>query len=188
MLADNLKTYRNLITLKDGARVLLRPLVAEDRKLLIDLFSAASPDDTKYLRDPITDPDHVAQWAEQVNYSHVVPLVALAHDRMVGDATLHFLKGPQRHMGELRIFLAKDYRRRGLGTHMLRALVDLARKAGLRLLKAEVVADQIKVIKAFQSLGFQPQCTFADTFMFPDGDTSDVAVLFLHLLKTEDEF
>ena len=188
MLADYLKTYRNLITLKDGARVLLRPLVAEDRKMLIDLFAAASPDDTKYLRDPITDADHVGRWADQIDYTRVVPLVAVAQDRMVGDATLHFRKGPSRHIGELRIFLSKDFRRRGLGTHMLRTLIDLARKAGLHMLRAEVVADQVKVVKAFQSLGFQPQCTFEDTFMFPDGGTSDTVVLYMRLLQREEEF
>ena len=126
MLADYLKSYRNLITLKDGARVLLRPLVPEDRKMLIDLFAAAAPDDTKYLRDPITDAEHVGGWVDDLDYSRVVPLVAMAQDRLVGDATLHFLRGPQRHMGELRIFLSKDYRRRGLGTHMLRTLIDLS--------------------------------------------------------------
>lgn len=188
MLADHLKTYRNLITLKDGARVLLRPLVSEDRKMLIALFAAASPDDTKYLRDPITDAEHVGAWVDELDYSRVVPIVAMTQDRLVGDATLHFLKGPQRHMGELRIFLSKDFRRRGLGTHMLRALIDLARKAGLHMLRADVVADQIKVIKAFQSLGFQPQCTFEDTFMFPDGGTTDVVNLFLRLLQREEEF
>ena len=188
MLADYLKTYRNLITLKDGARVLLRPLVPEDRKMLIDLFAAASPDDTRYLRDPITDAEHVGAWVDELDYSRVVPLVAMAQDRLVGDATLHFLRGPQRHMGELRIFLSKDFRRRGLGTHMLRTLIDLARKAGLHMLRAEVVAEQVKVIKAFQGLGFHPGCTFEDTFMFPDGGTSDIVVLFLRLLQREEEF
>jgi acetyltransferase len=188
MLADYLKTYRNLITLKDGARVLLRPLVAEDRKLLIDLFAAAASDDTKYLRDPITDAEHVGRWVDQLDYGHVVPLVAIAHDQIVGDATLHFRRGPSRHIGELRIFLSKDFRRRGLGTHMLRTLIDLARKAGLYMLRAEVVVDQVKVIKAFQSLGFQPNCTFEDTFMFPDGSTTDTMVMYLRLLQREEEF
>jgi acetyltransferase len=188
MLADYLKTYRNLITLKDGARVLLRPLVSEDRKMLIDLFAAASPEDTKYLRDPITDAEHVGGWVDHLDYDRVVPLVAMAQDRLVGDATLHFLRGPQRHIGELRIFLSKDFRRRGLGTQMLRTLIDLSRKAGLHLLRAEVVAEQVKVIKAFQTLGFHPSCTFEDTFMFPDGGTSDIVVLYLRLLKREEEF
>jgi L-amino acid N-acyltransferase YncA len=71
---------------------------------------------------------------------------------------------------------------------MLRTLIDLARKSGLHMLRAQVVADQINVIKAFQSLGFLPQCTFEDTFMFPDGSTSDSVVLFLRLLQREEEF
>ncbi len=188
MLADYLTTYRNLITLKDGARVLLRPLVAEDRKRLIDMFAAASPEDTKYLRDPITDAETVGRWVDQLDYARVVPLVAVVQDRLVGDATLHFRKGPARHMGELRIFLAKDFRRRGLGTHMLRALVDLGRKASLHLLAAEVAADQVKVIQAFQHVGFQPQCTFEDAFMLPDGSTTNKVVLLMRLMAREEEF
>ena len=54
---------------------------------------------------------------------------------------------------------------------MLRALIDLGRKSGLHQLTAEVVAEQTKVIKAFQNVGFQVQCTYDDYFMFPDGDT-----------------
>ncbi len=181
-------TYRNLITLEDGARVLLRLLTSEDRQRLIDMFAPVSADDAKYLRDPVTDGKTVGQWVDQLDYTRVVPLVAVVQDRLVGDATLHFRGGPRRHAGEVRIFLAKDFRRRGLGAHMLRAIVDLARKSGLQLLTAEVVADQTKVIKAFQSVGFQTQCTYEDAFMFPDGETMDVTQLTMRLLPKKEEF
>jgi L-amino acid N-acyltransferase YncA len=91
-------------------------------------------------------------------------------------------------MGEVRIFLAKDFRRRGLGTQMLRTLIDLARKASLHLLTAEIAADQVKVIQAFQHVGFQPQCAYEDAFMFPDGSTTNKVVLLMRLLAQEEEF
>ncbi len=188
MLADYLKTYRNLISLKDGARVLLRPLVPEDRRRLIEMFAAVSPEEAKYLRDPVTDAETVGRWVDQLDYTRVIPLVAGVQDRLVGDATLHFRQGPARHIGEIRIFLTRDFRQRGLGAHMLRALIDLGRKASLHLLVAEVVTEQVKVIKAFQSAGFKPQCTFEDAFMFPDGGTTDSVTLVLRLMTHEDEF
>ena len=181
-------TYRNLITLKDGARVLLRPLTPDDRSRLVEMFAPVSPDDAKYLRDPVTDAETVGRWVDELDYARILPLVAAVQDRIVGDATLHFRKGPARHTGEVRIFLAKDFRRRGLGAHMLRSLVELARKAGLHRLAAEVVADQVKVIKAFQSVGFQIQCSLEDAFMLPDGETMDTVILAMRLIPREEEF
>jgi L-amino acid N-acyltransferase YncA len=188
MLAEQVATYRNLITLKDGARVLLRLLTPDDRNRLVAMFAPISPDDARYLRDPVTDAETVGRWVDALDYARVLPLVAVAQDRLVGDATLHFRSGPARHVGEVRIFLAKDFRRRGLGTHMLRALIDLARKAGLHALVAEIVADQTKVIKAFQGVGFHSQCTFEDAFMFPDGETTDTVMLTMKLIPREEEF
>ena len=188
MPADYIATYRNLITLKDGARVLLRPLMPDDRGRLIEMFAPIAPDDAKYLRDAVTDTATVGRWVDELDYARVLPLVAVAQERIVGDATLHFRAGPKRHIGEMRIFLAKDFRRRGLGTHMIRALIDLARKAGLHLLAAEIVADQTKVIKAFQNIGFQAQCQYEDGFMFPDGETTDTVLLTMRLIPREEEF
>ena len=94
MIAEqSLTTYRNLITLKDGARVLLRLLTPDDRQRLIDLFAPVSSDDAKYLRNKVSNEEMVGQWVDDMNYSRVLPLVAVMRDRIVGDATLHFGEG-----------------------------------------------------------------------------------------------
>lgn len=188
MLPDQIKNYRDVATLKDGVNVLLRPMTAEDKQALVELFAPISEEDLRYLRDNVKDPSLVESWCDSLDYSRVLPLLALVKDRVVGEATLHFRSGPKRHLGEVRIFLAKDFRRRGLGTRMLNKLIELARKQDLHILVAEIVADQSKVIKAFQNLGFELRCTFEDYFMLPDGDTRDVAVLMLCLRPTADDF
>jgi L-amino acid N-acyltransferase YncA len=71
---------------------------------------------------------------------------------------------------------------------MIRVLIDLARKQGLSMLVAEVMAEQTKVIKAFESLGFQSQATLDDYFIFPDGETSDVVLMTFCLRSKMDEF
>jgi L-amino acid N-acyltransferase YncA len=140
------------------------------------------------MRNDVRDTALVTSWTEQINYKQVLPLVAVVNDRIVGDATLHFRKGPCRHIADVRIFLAKDYRRCGLGSAMLRSVIDLARKTGLQQLVAEVVSDQVKVINAFKQLGFEQRATYPDYFMMPDGETHDVAVLILSLISKKEEF
>ncbi|MFQ6057553.1 MAG: GNAT family N-acetyltransferase [Anaerolineae bacterium] len=187
-MLEQIVKYRQLGTLTDGTRVLLRPLVKEDKEKLIELFAPTPPEDLMYLQDDVTDRELVGSWADNIDYKKVLPLVAVVNERIVGDATLHFRKGPARHIAEVRIFLSKEFRRRGLGTLMLKTLIDLARRFGLQQLVAEVVASQVKVIKAFQSLGFQLRCTLEDYFILPDGETQDVAILILRLVPRKEEF
>ncbi len=183
-----INSYRSLVTLKDGVRVLLRPMISDDEQELINLFAPISNEDLRYLQHNVRDPVVVQGWCQTLDYHRVLPLVALVNERIVGEATLHFRDGPKRHLGELRIFMAKDFRRRGLGSKMLQTLIDLARKQDLHILVAEIVADQSKVIKAFKNLGFEQCAVYEDYFMLPDGDVRDVAVLMLPLRPSIDEF
>ncbi len=188
MLPEQIKTYREIVTLKDGANVLLRPMTADDEKGLIDLFAPVSDEDLRYLRDNVRDPALIQHWCQTLDYSKVLPLLALVKDRVVGEATLHFRKGPRRHIGEVRIYLAKDFRQRGLGTKMLKTQIDLARKQGIGILVAEVVSDKTDVVKAFETLGFKAQTTLDDHFMLPDGDCRDVVLMSMPLCPKTDEF
>ena len=81
-----------------------------------------------------------------------------------------------------------DYRKRGLGMKMIRVLIDLALKQGLNILLAEVMAEQTKVVKAFEQLGFKSQATLDDYFIFPDGETRDVVLMTMPLRQKSDDF
>lgn len=187
-ILDRLAIYRNLVTLGDGTRVLLRLLDRGDRDRLQAMFDVVSDDDLQFMRDNVRDSLVIQQWVDGMDYGQVVPLVAVVNDEIVGDATLHLGKGPQRHTAEVRIFLSKPYRQRGLGVIMLTALIDIAKKLNLHLLTAEVIADRTPVIRAFRGLGFQLQTTLPDYFLMPDGETLDVALLILPLVKTVTDF
>jgi RimJ/RimL family protein N-acetyltransferase len=189
MFPEQIKTFREMVTLKDGAYILLRPMVPEDKQRLIEYYSPVSDEDLRYFRDhEVKDPQFIQEWCDNLNYGKVLPILALAKDRVVGSASLHFFDGPKRHVGEMRLFLSKDYRKRGLGMKMIRALIDLARKNGLSILYCEVIADMSKVVKAFEQLGFKSQATLDDFFMFPDGDMCDVVIMTLSLRPKTDEF
>jgi thiamine transport system ATP-binding protein len=109
-------------------------------------------------------------------------------DRIVGNATLHFHAGPARHRAEVRIFLAKDFRGRGLGNRMLEAIVEIAKQKSLLLLEAEIIQDQWRSIRAFESLGFERKSVLEDYFAPEDGDTLDVVHLVKRLRSPAEEF
>lgn len=188
MLPDQIKNFREIVTLADGVRVLLRPLAKDDFKLLKELFGSINGEDLKYFRHNVKDDKLLIEWVNSINYDQVIPLLALVKEKPVGNASLHFGEGPRRHIGEVRIFLSRDFRKRGLGMKMLRAIIDIARKQGLHILIAEVIAENVKLIKAFESMGFQQQFPLDDYFMFPDGECIDVKLMIMHLKVKVDEF
>lgn len=185
---EQLMLYRHLITLPDGMRVVLRPLIPKDKDSLFALFANLPAEETQYFRSNIADPDVVAGWAEQPDYANVFPLVAVVGDRIVGNSTLHLGKGFTRHTAEIRIFLAKEFRRHGLGAAMIKGQLEIARKLGLHQVLAEIVESRPQVIHAFERLGFERQFAFRDLFMTPEGETLDMIVLVNFLKRHAEDF
>lgn len=188
MITETELMYRQILTLSDGGRALLRPLGPDDRQGLIDLFSPITAEEIRYLRHNVRDRDLVNKWIDELDYERVFPMAAVMSDRLVGNATLHFKEGPARHRADVRIFLAKEIRRRGVGTRLIQGLIEIARRRNLYLLEAQIVTDQAPVIKAFKNLGFAQQCVLEDYFMLPDGELRDVAHLILRLREPGGEF
>jgi len=186
--ADQLTNYRHLVTLPDGLRVLLRPLVAKDRDSLVALFANLPPEETQVFRSNITNMELVASWAEKPDYTRVFPLVALVGERIVGNSTLHLGSGFTRHIAETRIFLAREFRRRDIGSAMIRGQLEIARKLGLHQVIAEVVESRPQVIHAFERLGFERQFAWKDLFMTAEGETLDMIVLVNYLKRPGELF
>lgn len=188
MMPEQIQKFREIVTLADGARILIRPMVKEDQGGLTDLFSSVTNDDLRYFRHDVKDPKVINKWIDDLDYYQVIPLLATANDHVVGNATLHFGKGPRRHIGEIRLYLKRDFRKRGLGMKILRVIIDMARRQGLHILVAEVIAENVKVAKAFENLGFVQKCILDDFFMFPDGECIDVKIMMMPLKLRIDEF
>ncbi|MEA3339997.1 MAG: GNAT family N-acetyltransferase [Chloroflexota bacterium] len=185
---EQLSHYRKVKTLADGSRLLLRPLDEEDKQSLVDLFARASQQDREYFRDDTNDPAVVGGWVDNLDLQRVFPLVAVVDDKIIGDATLHFRERYHRHLAWVRIFLDRDYRRQGIGTLMLRSLIEITRRLGLQQLYTEVVTTQGRAIKAFQDLGFQQEVTLRDYFLTSNGELLDMTVMALRLVDRSGEF
>jgi ribosomal protein S18 acetylase RimI-like enzyme len=182
-MLDQLATYRRIANLPDGTRVLLRPMQPADHEGVSALFAHVPREDLRFLRQRVTDPDVVKGWFDDYDLSQVFPLLALVNDRIVGDATLHLGQGPQRHLARIRIYVAPEFRQRGVARMLVEGLTDIARKMGLQQILAEVTSNRVKVIKLFEALGFTRQFKYPDYFMTSDGEVFDVDVLILPLVR-----
>ena len=176
------KVYRKFVNTSNHLRVLLRPMGTDDQEAVSEMFcQRANAEDIRFLKDDVRDSELIAGWFSHIDYDRVVPLLALHGDLLVGDATLHRRSGAGRHIGELRIYLTKEFRGVGLGMQLLQELVEIGREMGLHMLLAEVVSAELSVVKAFRKLGFVRHAEFDDYFMDSSGDLHDVSMMVLPL-------
>jgi len=185
---EELERYRKVVTLTSGERVLLRPLKREDGLALVELFRSASDEDVKCFRHDVRDEEMVISWAEDLDLTKVFPIVAVAGERIVGDGTLHIGERFNRHIGRVRIYLNGEYRRKGIGTELVKVLIEIARRIGLQQIVAEIVSNQVEAIKAFESLGFRQEYRHEDYFLFRNNETFDLIVCVLRLSSPPGKF
>ncbi len=175
-MSKELTRYRKMVTLATGERLLLRPLNKNDGEALVELFRNASDEDVAYFRNDVRDEALVVSWVDDLDLSKVFPVVAVVNDRLMGDASLYVGQGFNRHIGKVRVYLSRECRHKGIGTELLKAVIEVARRLGLHQIVAEIVSNQVQAIKAFESLGFRHEYSHADYFLFGEDETFDLAV------------
>lgn len=173
-----LKDYPKEISLKSGEKVILRPMVKDDEKKLHAFFVRLPEKDRLFLKDDVTDPKIIKSWAVKLNYEHVIPILAEIDERIIGDATLHRLTTEEPpDIGEIRIVIDKDYRRRGLGTRLAKEIYYLALSMKMNKLIAEVVEDQDHIIKTCESLGFRRDKVLKDKAVDLHGEKHNLVIM-----------
>ena len=151
----DINTYQKEAELKNGTKLLLRPMVAEDQDALYEFFKEIPKEDARYLRDDISSRLLVEKWAKNLDYEKTLPILAIKDDAIIGDATINRRRfGWKHHLGTVRVFVHKEYRDVGLGHLMIDELVDIAYKLGIEKLIVEIPELSTAAIHAFNRAGF----------------------------------
>ncbi|MCI0439563.1 MAG: N-acetyltransferase, partial [Chloroflexi bacterium] len=104
MAVYTMTAYPKTIDLLGGDKLTVRPMVAGDKAALLDFFLRVPEEDRFFLKEDVTSPRVIEEWAERLNYGRALPLLALDGERIVADGTLHRRRaGSMRHRGEIRI-------------------------------------------------------------------------------------
>ena len=149
---------RWVVTLRDRTQVLIRPLAHTDReaeRTFIEGLSAQSrrfrflgsiKSPSEALLDRLTDVDQV----HDVAFVAVVP--EGAGERMVGVARYSADKTGEQC--ECAVTVADDWHGRGLGTALMRHLIEVARARGIRTMESIDSAENLEMQDLARFLGF----------------------------------
>jgi L-amino acid N-acyltransferase YncA len=177
--------------LVNGEKVYFRPMDPSDEKELNTFFGGIPDKEAETLREDVKSPDTIAAWIGTMDFRRVFPLLATSETsrHIVAASSLHYQEGVYRHIAELRIVVGLQYRKLGLGSALIKELIEVANRSGLHFMKAEIPVENKLAIRAFRQLGFELKCTLERYFMTRAGGTCDVAFMMKRLLvEMEEDF
>jgi acetyltransferase len=156
--------YVSCWTMKDGTEINIRPIRPEDEPLMVKFHGTLS-DRTVYLRyfrslslDRRTAHERLLRICHGENEREMV-LVAEGHDPQTGQSYIlgvgRLNKLVRNGEAEIAVLISDEYQRRGIGTELLRRLVQVARDQNLNRIVAEILRDNLAIQIVFKKLGFR---------------------------------
>lgn len=147
------------ITLDDGREMLLRPVRPEDEPALQRVFDRMTPEERR-LR--FMGPMKVLSHAEaarytQLDYARDMALVLVehrSHDDYDIHAVVRISADSDNRSAEYAILVLKDIAGHGLGTHMMKRILEYARGQGIGEIYGEVLEENRAMLAICRKLGF----------------------------------
>jgi acetyltransferase len=145
------------IQVKDGWRILARPIRPEDEPLIHEFLRHVTPNDLR-LRffAPMKEFTHqfIARLT-QLDYARAMAFVAFdeATNDLLGVVRIH--SDSIYESGEHAILLRSDLKGRGLGWTLMQLIIEYARSEGLKEISGDVLHENHVMLDLCRSLGFE---------------------------------
>lgn len=153
-----LKRFETVYRLKDGRKVIFRPLKPkEDLDMLYQFYSTLSKEKNyfRFLSYRKVTRWIVEEWAN-VNYDQNMVLVAVVDEggesKIVADSRYYVDKSTG--AAEVAIVVHNDWQHKGIGTSLLLHTIKVAKEMGVKKLFAYVSSENTKIARIGMKLGF----------------------------------
>jgi len=147
-------------TAKDGREVILRTPRWEDLKDLMELINSLIEEgadieyDTEKTRDE--EVDWLSRAIAQLEKGNALYMVAEVEGKVIASSSVAKRRfSCESHVGDLGILIKSGYRDVGIGTEMMKSLIDQARRMGLKILTLTVFATNKRAIHVYKKVGFK---------------------------------
>lgn len=151
------RVFRKFIV-KDGQDVVLRTPRTEDLNGLMELINSLVDEKAEISRTEKVTREEEVEWLPKMLASlqkdEVFFLVADVGGKLVASSDIDVLSGDQKHVGVLGIVVKSGFRDLGIGTEMMKTLVEQAATMGLKVLTLQVFATNARAVHVYEKAGF----------------------------------
>jgi acetyltransferase len=158
--------YATPWTLKDGTRVIIRPIRPEDEPLAVQFHRSLS-EESVYFRY-----FHLMKLSQRIAHERLMRLCFIDYDREMALVVDHKNPATGRHellgvgrlsklhgenAAEFSLMVSDAFQRQGLGTELLQRLVQVGRDESLQRITAQILPENIAMQRVCEKVGFHLQ-------------------------------
>ncbi len=178
------KTYK----LKDGKEIIVREMTDNDLEASLRFFQSFPSNELKYFRTDVTKKENVKKRIDLIKTGLVHRIIALYNNEIIADGALELSPFEwEKHIGEIRIFIHPNYRRKGLGMIIARELYFIASAEKLEKIIARMMRTQEDAIKIFRKLGFHHEIVLDDFVKDRAGHPQDLIIMSVNIKELWEE-
>jgi acyl-CoA hydrolase/N-acetylglutamate synthase-like GNAT family acetyltransferase len=159
----DLETY---VTLRPGLKILFRPIKPTDEGMMQELFYSLSEDSIYYRFFHRTQvmPHKKVQRFTTIDYQKDMAIVGVVEEygREKIIAVGRYSLESESSMAEAALLVHDDWQGRGIGTRLLRYLIQIAKSRKITGFKAQVVADNRAPLRMAHKTGYTVETTLED--------------------------
>lgn len=151
------KELEKKAVIKDGTKLLLRPIKPTDEELIKELFYSHS-DTTRYYRFFTTRkylPRNLLHYLVNIDYDEMMALCAVLpegnREHILGVARYYLNRNT--NMAEMAITIHDNWHRKGIGKALFSHLMETAKSRGIKGFTADILGDNVQMFKLLEALG-----------------------------------
>jgi len=143
---------------KDGREVVLRTPKWEDLDDLLELINSLVNERAEVLRNEVVSRDEEIDWLSKVlsrlEKDETFYIVSEVNGKVVAVSEINRRSGYEKHVGVIGIAIRSGFRDIGIGTEMMKVLIEHAQEIGLKVLTLTAFATNRRAIRVYEKVGF----------------------------------
>lgn len=170
------------IKLKDGRTVIFDELKEQDLPEMMEVFNSVIEERIYFPRDEgVPDIETARQWYKDHIKSGLFYLAARVDDEFVGGATVEPGRGKTSHVAYFGIYLRREFRNMGIGTRLIKAIIEIARRKRFEMIKLNVFSSNRQAVRLYQKLGFLEVGRIKGGIKLSNGTYDDEIIMVLNI-------
>lgn len=155
---------------KKGNDVIFRYLTKDDYNDMYEFACDIGGEDTFVaLNTPPTQDEEnvfVTDMLDKIEKKNAIYLMAYVGGKFAGNGQVERGKGRHAHTGHMGIALMRPFRDEGIGTELMKSLIDEGKLLGLRLLTLACFETNAAALHVYEKLGFQKAGVIPEAILF----------------------
>jgi len=168
--------------LQDGRMVIFNELKEQDLPELINVYNSIIKEGLYFHRDEgLPDLETARQWYQNRLKAGLFYLAARVNNELVGGATIEPGLGKSSHVAYFGIYLKRQFRSIGIGTRLIKRIIEIAQQKGFEIMKLTVFQTNQQALRLYKKFGFQEIGRIIDGVKFLDDTYTDDIIMVLNL-------